>query len=150
MPYPHSRNNSGHPISTFGRYLYLNTYAFLILGMGTGIVLLPLGGIWKYFIYIQIILAVVCLSAACSIFKSWDIKKRKYDVLVERNREEFTPGTFRVFMRAPCGVLLVKTVLKDLGQQEQYRQLRQYRRPLWKFLTVSLRRKKTVAYKKTF
>lgn len=150
MQFQQHRSRTSHPISSFGRYLYLNAYAFLILGMGIGILFLPLKDAGRYFIYIQIILAFICLSVSVNIFRSWEVKKRKYDILMERNMEEFNPGSFRVFMRAPCGILLVKTVLRDLGLTERYGELRKYGRPLWKFIALSLRHKKKVPYKKTF
>ena len=47
-----------------------------------------------------------------------------------KNKKEFRPETFKVFMQAPCGRLLTKSVLKDLGIRQKYKELLAYKKPL--------------------
>jgi hypothetical protein len=65
------------------------------------------------------------------LFSTWDDKKRKIQILLKRNSKAFLPETFKVFMSAPCSRLIVKTVLKDLGKREMYKELLIYKEPLW-------------------
>ena len=46
-----------------------------------------------------------------------------------KNEKCFNPESFKEYMQAPCGRRLVKTVLKDLNQSEQYKALSKYRVP---------------------
>ncbi len=80
--------------------------------------------------------AIVCLRGGISILASWPDKKRKYNVLMTRNAAGLRPDTFTEFMSAPCGRLLVRIVLADLGMPGSYAQLKSLRPPL----TVRLRR----------
>lgn len=121
-------------ISTFSRYLYLNTYAFLLLIIGISISAIPLWGYSILYTILQGIISIICLKGSISIFKSWDDKKRKYQILMVRNNETFREDTFREYMKAPCGRLLVKLVLKDLGISDQYRGLLKYRTSLIAFI----------------
>lgn len=114
-------------ISTFQRYLYLNTYAFLLILIGIGTSAFPL---WSYSILYTIaqgIISIICIKGGISIFKSWDDKKRKYQILMTRNYDAFREDTFSEYMKAPCGRLLVKIVLKDLGINHQYSGLLKYK-----------------------
>ncbi|GEM_PF-3409024 len=44
-----------------------------------------------------------------------------------RNNDAFREDTFSEYMKAPCGRLLVKIVLKDLGINHQYSGLLKYK-----------------------
>lgn len=118
----------GHPISTFARYMYLNTYAFLLLIMGVGIGLIPLYRHSWWWLLLQVPLVLLCFHGSYSIFSSWKDKKRKYDVLMQRNQQQLRPDTFSEFMQAPCGRLLTIIVLKDLHQTGAYSQLKHLRK----------------------
>ena len=111
-------------ISTFGRFIYLNIYAYLLLIIGVGISFLPLYEIHWLLLVIQIIAVVILLNVSIKIFKSWASKKRSYTVLMERNRNGIREEIFKEYMLAPCGRLLVKIVLSDLGERHQYKRLR--------------------------
>ena len=111
-------------ISTFGRFIYLNIYAYLLLIIGVGISFLHLYEIHWLLLVIQIIAVVILLNVSIKIFKSWASKKRSYTVLMERNRNGIREETFKEYMLAPCGRLLVKIVLSDLGERHQYKRLR--------------------------
>ena len=94
--------------------MYLNAYAFLLLLVGIGIMLLLGYRISWWLLLPQAIVAIPCLKGAHGIFASWKDKKRKYDLLIQRNAEQFRPDTFTEFMHAPCGRLLTKIVLEDM------------------------------------
>jgi len=111
-------------ISTYTRYLYLNTYAFILFLGGIGILCLPFWKIHWIITVIQIVIFFICEKGAYGIFSSWEDKKRKYVLLVQRNSKEFRPDTFKEFMQSPCGRLLTKLVLQDLGQSKEYHNLK--------------------------
>lgn len=121
-------NNKG--ISTVKRYLYLNTYAFLLLAIGGGIMFIDFWLVSFPILIIPLILALVFIKGGVSIISTWEDKKRKYSILMERNRNGFRHDTFKEFMTAPCGRLLVKIALKDLGETKRYKELAQYRHPI--------------------
>ena len=71
------------------------------------------------------------------MFSAWQDKKIKYKIIyfqrykschLERNKNEFHPETFKIFMQAPCGVLLTKVVLKDLNLKERYSEVKIYKK----------------------
>ncbi len=133
-------------IQTLQRYLYLNVYAILLLVLGVGMGILPVYEISYYLIIPQVLLIAVFLKGAFGIFSSWTDKKRKYVVLMERNSKEFRPDTFYEYMQAPCGRLLVKIVLSDLGLSEQYVVLRKQRQPFFKELKNNCATKEVKVY----
>ena len=57
----------------------------------------------------------------------WEDKYREYKILIERNKKDFRPETFKLYMDAPCGRKVVKAVLKDLGKSNEYKQLLVYK-----------------------
>lgn len=121
-------------IQTLQRFLYLNIYAFLLLVIGGGIGFLPVYKVSYYLLIPQILLVIICLKGAYDIFASWEDKKRKYVVLMERNSKNFRPDTFSEYMQAPCGRLLTKIVLSDLGLSDKYKILQCQRKPFFEEL----------------
>lgn len=107
--------------------MYLNIYAFLLLLAGGGIVCFSIFYHSTILLIIEISLTAICIKGAFAIFSSWDDKKRKYTVLMQRNSPLLRPDTFKEFMSAPCGRLLARIVLKDLNQKNQYKLLKQYK-----------------------
>lgn len=114
-------------MSKFFRYLYLNTYAFLLLFCGIAVALIPLFRGSRWLLVPQIVLSLIFLKESLRLFSTWPDKKVKCKILMGRNKDEFRPDTFKVFMQAPCGRLLAKSVLKDLGIREKYRELLVYK-----------------------
>ena len=51
-----------------------------------------------------------------------------------KNKNEFRPETFKAFMQMPCGRLLTKAVLKDLGKKSEYKNLIKYKTPFLKLI----------------
>lgn len=133
-------------ITSLSRYLYLNIYAFLLVFLGIGIAFIPLY-LWSgWLIVIQVVATVSCIYNGLKIFATWRDKKRKYEVLLQRNRTEFRPETFYEYMQAPCGRLLVRVVLSDLDCPCRYRELLSLREPLRKRITSTCRPARTVVY----
>ncbi len=128
------------------RFLYLNTYAFFLLALGIGIGVVPCYRIGWWLVGIQVILGLVCIYKAIEIFYSWADKKRKYKVLMERNNPVLRPDTFTDYMQAPCGRLLVRVVLQDLGCPQTYQQLKALRKPFKETLKENCRPQKTIIY----
>lgn len=116
------------------RYLYLNSYAILLLAAGGGILLLPLWLIHWAFIFLQLAVAYPFFKNGARILSTWDAKMREYRILMERNKDGFNPESFAKFMEAPCGRLLVKVVLHDLGYSDKYKSLKVYQKSLIHFL----------------
>ena len=135
-----------HPISTFPRFMYLNAYAFLLLLVGIGIMLFPGYRIAWWVVFIQLVVAAPFLKGAHGIFASWKDKKRKYDLLMQRNADQFRPDTFAEFMHAPCGRLLVRIVLKDMQCPERYKELKHLREPFIKQLRKNCKPQKRTVY----
>jgi hypothetical protein len=52
-------------------------------------------------------------------------------LLLKKNSNIFLHESFKIYMGAPCSRLLVRSVLKDLGQKEKYKELLVYKKPLW-------------------
>ena len=135
-----------HPISTFARFMYLNAYAFLLLMVGVGIALIP---VWKaggWWVLLQAIPVLFCWRVAWRIFSTWEDKKRKYNLLMERNKKEFRADTFTEYMQAPCGKLLTKVVLRDMGHPEKYKELKKLQLPLLERLRKECKPQKTTIY----
>lgn len=119
-------------ISTFGRYLYLNIYAYLLILLGIGIALIPLYRIHWSLAVIQLLLFAFIVSPAIKILSRWREKKRSYHVLIERNRNGIREELFKEYMQAPCGRLLVRVVLKDLGESRQYKIIKKKYNMTWR------------------
>ncbi len=137
---------SGSKISTFPRFLYLNVYAFLLVFGGIGIAFFPCFRIGWWLVALQVVIVLVCLKNGIKIFRSWSDKKRKYEILMQKNSAEFRPDTFTEYMQAPCGQLLAKIVLKDLGKTHKYRELLKLKQPLRKLIKEGCKKQKTVVY----
>lgn len=133
---------------TFIRYIYLNTYAYLLLLAGIGIVFIPLHSFHRAFLIPQIIAALFFINLGIKILKRWKEKKRSYHILIERNSTKIHHESFKEYMQAPCGRLIVKVVLKDLGESRQYKILKKRYNPSFKeclsAIKTGARPKKTV------
>lgn len=135
-----------HPISTFPRFIYLNAYAFLLIFLGIGIALYPFYAIHYICVVPQAIAVISCIKVAYRIFSTWDDKKRKYTVLMQRNTPGFRPDTFSEYMQAPCGRLLCRVVLHDMRKTDKYVELKHLKKPLRVLLHEGCEPKKTVVY----
>lgn len=128
------------------RFLYLNAYSFLLLLLSILFFSVPLYKISLYFLFVQIPFGLYVLSRSVKLFSTWNEKKRKYAVLMAKNQGGFREESFAVFMQAPCGRLLVKTVLKDLGMPNQYKELKKYKKTFFSAVRDSCKPVKTTVY----
>lgn len=111
-------------ISTVRRFIYLNSYAYILLIAGVGIAFIPLYSVHWTLVIVQAIFILTAIKTAFKIFLRWEEKKRSYRVLIERNENEIHVNSFKSYMQAPCGRLLVKVVLDDLEKRQQYKILK--------------------------
>jgi ABC-type transport system involved in Fe-S cluster assembly fused permease/ATPase subunit len=88
-------------INTPKRYIYLNTYAFLLLFAAISIGCLPLYKFGTWFVVIQIIAALIFLSYAIKIFKTFKAKKKRYAKLMDTNSTKLNPDSFYEYIAAP-------------------------------------------------
>lgn len=128
------------------RFLYLNTYSILLLLLAAAVFFIPLYRVHIFFLLIQICTGIVCLARSVKLFAAWNDKKRKYAVLMAKNRNTIQEETFAVFMQAPCGRLLVKTVLRDLGALHRYASLKKFKTDLRTTIKNNCTPMKTVIY----
>lgn len=113
------------------RFLYLNLYALILLFCGIGMMAVPLFTVSKLLLIPQIFFAVIFIKNALRFLASWQDKKRTYAVLVGKNKNEFRPESFKIFMQVPCGRLLVKAVLHDIGKSEKYKELLKFKKNIF-------------------
>lgn len=128
------------------RFLYLNIYSFLLVFAGILTLVAPFYMLSEWTILIQGIVAVKLFVISGKLFSTWGSKKREMELLIKRNRGEFRPETFEVFMRAPCGRLIVRRVLRDLNKRDEYKALLKLRKPLLKRLRDNCAPARTVVH----
>jgi len=110
-------------LSTLGRFLYINTYAWLLFLLGIVVLICPLYRINRWLFIVQIVVSIFPFFFGCVILSHWNSRKREYDILMSKNEHEFTPSTFKLYLDAPCSRLLTRLVLKDLGKSSEFRNL---------------------------
>jgi len=108
----------------------LNIYSFILVLSGALALLIPLYLISKWFWILQGLLALIFFVSAGQLFSAWDDKKIKREILIQKNKEEFRPDTFEQFVQAPCGRLLTRDVLSELGKSCEYKSLLKYRKSI--------------------
>jgi len=128
------------------RFLYLNIYSLLLVMVGVVILLIPFYKINIWLIIIQIIATIKLLMIGGKLFSTWNDKKRMINILLSKNRKEFKPETFSEYMQAPCGRLVVKVVLKELGKSNEYKNLLKLKKPFWRNVRENCRPTKMVIY----
>ena len=137
-------------ISTVRRFIYLNSYAYILLIAGVGIAFIPLYSVHWTLVIVQAIFILTAIKKAIRIFQRWEEKKRSYRVLIERNENEIHLNSFKSYMQAPCGRLLVKVVLNDLGKLQQYKILKKRFTPTLRTtiraIRIAKRPKRTIIY----
>lgn len=126
------------------RFLFLNIYSFLLLFCGIILAILPFWKISYWLIIPQIFFCFLLLKNSYRVFYSYSSKKKEIEILYKRNINNFRPDTFAIFMKAPCGRLVVRCVLKDLKQKEKYKSLLIYKSNLIKLCKESLKPQQTI------
>jgi len=114
------------------RFLYLNIYSFLLAGAGILTLVAPFYLITKWTLIAQALIALYLFAMSGKLFSTYKSRKREIDLLVTRNRLAFRPDTFKVFMQAPCGRLVTRSALSELGKSNEYKNLFTMKKP---FLT---------------
>ncbi|MDR1976343.1 MAG: hypothetical protein LBQ18_05070 [Campylobacteraceae bacterium] len=128
------------------RFIYLNSYAILLILLGACTLLVPLYKITPFLLIIQLIISLKCFMLSCRLFSAWGEKRRIIKILMRKNSVEFRPESFKVYMQAPCSRLLVRFVLKRLGKKSRYKELLIYKKSLLDNLKESISPSKTVIY----
>jgi hypothetical protein len=128
------------------RFLYLNGYALLLAAVGLAAAFVPLYRISLWFLAVQIPGALAVFRVSLRLFAAWPDKKRMMVLLVNKNKNEFHPESFKIYMQAPCPRLLVKSVLRQLGKKERYRELLIYKGSLLSEIKKNLAPVKTRVY----
>ena len=128
------------------RFIYLNTYAFLLMVCGIAMAVLPLRKATPLLLIPQIIVSFVFFYYSAQLFSTWKDKKIKYSILLAKNKDGFRPESFKIFMQAPCGRLLTKAVLSDLDLKDRYKELLVYKEPFWTSLKKGCKPVETKIY----
>ena len=68
------------------------------------------------------------------------------EITIKKNKDEFRPETFKIFMQAPCGRLVTKSVLQDLNQKDKYKELLIYKEPFFVSVKNNFKPTKTSIY----
>jgi hypothetical protein len=131
-------------IHQFSKFLFLNSYAFLLLILGIGIGVIPFYKLNWWLVLVQVFFVGIFLISAVRIFSSWEHKKRDYSILIRKNEKDIRPSSFLDYMQAPCGRLLTILVLYDLGQVSRYKELKKLQSPLKNRLREGCIHQKTV------
>lgn len=131
-------------IETLPRYIFLNSYAFLLLIVGIGIGIIPLYRLSWWIVAVQAVIVLFILINTYRIFSAWNSKKRSYSILIARNTDTLRPDTFKEYMQAPCGRLLTRVVLKDIGKSSAYNELKKLKKPFLQRLKDGCVPQKTV------
>jgi hypothetical protein len=104
----------------FFRFLYLNLFVFVLLGLGICIFLLPSD---IFLLVLKYLCAFFCATGAIGIFAQWKGKTGIIPVLVKRNQKTIRPDTFKKLNATLCGQLVVSLALRDLRKTEMYSSL---------------------------
>jgi hypothetical protein len=105
---------------TMLRFLFINTYAFLLLIIAAAIVFVPSDIL---LILLKGIGALLCVIAAINILLQWKRKKRMIKVLLRRNASGFNLESFKPYMETFCSQLVVVYVLKKIGHTDKLAEL---------------------------
>lgn len=133
-------------IQTVSRFIFINAYAFLLLFLAIGITVISCIFCFGILFIACLLAALFCLRLAVKIFTTWSGKIRHYNKLMELNAPVFSPETFKEYIQAPCGCLLTRVVLKDLGKSDQYPNLCKLRLPLFERIRTVCLPHKTVIF----
>jgi hypothetical protein len=98
----------------------LNIYSFLLFGLGIAILLIPRDIFILIFKYLVVLW---CIAGSCAILSKYNVKTRQLSILVKRNNKEIRPDTFKIYLKTPCGQLLVNMALDNLRKTENYKKL---------------------------
>ena len=133
-------------MNTLFKFFYLNIYSFLLLLCGIVFLSLSFFEINRFFTILLVTVSFISFYHSIRLFFTYKDKLRKCDILVKKNVKEFKPETFKLFMQAPCGRLVTKTVLKELNMSTEYKSLLIYKDSLESSLKNNCKSSKTSIY----
>lgn len=122
----HFSNNSKNRVIRFFLFIQLNIYAILILCIGVAFLFIPLFKISPWFILGQVLIFILVLQPSIQLFSKWSYRKKMIRTLLRVNHKEFKVESFEPFMDAPCSRLIVRRVLKILGEKGRYKEVKIY------------------------
>ena len=128
------------------KFIYLNTYSFLLLFCGIISILVPIYKVSKIFFIPQVFVFFIFFYYSVKLFSIYKDKLIKCNILLKKNKDEFRPETFKIFMQAPCGRLVTKSVLQDLNQKDKYKELLIYKEPFFVSVKNNFKPTKTSIY----
>ncbi|MCL2792400.1 MAG: hypothetical protein FWD87_04845 [Spirochaetaceae bacterium] len=114
--------------------------------MGILVLLLPFYKISIWILIAQGIIAFCLFLSGAKLLLAWEDKKIKRNILLSKNRDEFRPDTFEVFVQSPCGRLLVRSVLSELDKSSEYKKILKMKKPLWAVIKENIKPVKTTIY----
>jgi len=100
------------------RFLYINVFAFILIGISCYIFFIPLN---LFIIILKILFVLIPLIISIGIFCQWKAKNRKLKTLILRNRKIIRVDTFENLRETPCGWVLVDIALRELRKNEIYK-----------------------------
>jgi len=105
------------------RFIYLNIYSFLLVLAGILALAIPFYKFTKWTLLVQAIAALKLFEIAYKLFLTYEDKLTKINILTGKNKTEFRPDTFSIFMQAPCSRLVAYYVLIMLDKTYEYKNL---------------------------
>jgi hypothetical protein len=112
--------------------IFLNTYAIALGVLAVFTMAVPLWLISPWFIPLQLLCAIPAGNQSLRLFSTLPEKKRMVRILVDRNKNEFHPASFEPYMKAPCGRLVVRLVLRRINRESEFKNLKRYKLSLKK------------------
>ena len=111
-------------IKGFIRFLYLNLYGIILIVLGVVVMAIPALKMSVLLFIGEIVVSIFLLYKGIYIISQWGEKKRHYTQLISINKRRIKDESFESFIGTPCGRLLTRAVLHDLGKQDYYPILR--------------------------
>lgn len=123
-------------MKAFLRFLYLNTYGFVLAILGLILFSIPTLQLSVLLFVVKCLIVLFLEYKGIFIFSQWEEKKKHYQQLMSINQKRIKGESFESFIRTPCGRLLTKAVLRDLGKTEYYPVLKKtyvlsFRESIW-------------------
>jgi hypothetical protein len=128
--------------------LLFNLYSILLTALLICLIVVFMFFIYQKHFWLPIILFFIIaylVKPITFMFSQTNTKIRTYQILINRNKNEFNESSFKTHLDTPCSRIVVRKVLKDLSNNDKYPKLKE------KYKTSFFRKKtqnKTVVYKK--
>lgn len=100
------------------RFLYINIFAFLLIGLSVIVFIMPRE---IFIITIKTIFAILPLIGGIGILSQWKGKNKKLKIIVARNMKGIRLDTFERLKETPCGWVVADLALRELRKTENYK-----------------------------